>query len=347
MWLLRRAFLGGSNESRPVDTAAAGQHLWCIAIRGDVLYAGGADGHISIFQLGAAAAAAGGSGGGGASSRLIGELRGHEGTVYSLHARGNELFSGGGDGAIRAWRCSSPTALPLPVATAVASVPNLPVLALAGAPTGELFSGGADGMVRRWDLAEGSLQGSASTAAHSKTCFALALVPLDARAAAGEGAAGVVGVASVGSDAAVRVWHAATLELLVTVVCGTEPSAGAVPSVVLGAGASEAAGASGEAEAHLTCFCVAAAPPPRPGEPAVLLLGSTDKGVRLVHVPVDGRQPTSPLERGAALLQPGGVQSHQAFISAVAFLSAHRGLSAGECHPSATRVPSECHPSAI
>jgi len=273
--ILRRVIApSGSDDPRASDSVSAGQHVWCLAVRGQTLYAGGADGHISVFLLPQAD---------GKSSMLIGELRGHEGTVYALHVRGTSLISGGADGALRVWKCSSTTALPLPLATAVAGAPDTPVLALAGAASGALFSGGADGHLRRWEqvVVDGTLKGTAVAHAHSRTCYAVAVVPL-LSAGAGAGATlvsegGVLGVASAGNDAAVHVWHAETLERLLSLGLGTSPSAHR-PLHASGDGGGGGGGGDGDAppasEASYSFFCLAAAPARERGGPARLLAGA-------------------------------------------------------------------------
>ena len=137
---LRRALFDTNDEPQPIDTLTAGQHVWCLAARDGTIYAGLSDGRIAVWRCSSE------------GTVLVGELRGHHGTVYALHASGpNFLVSSGADAVVRLWACTAHQASMLPTPTATSEAcGHGPILALAGmGPCETIYSGGADGNVRR------------------------------------------------------------------------------------------------------------------------------------------------------------------------------------------------------
>ncbi len=292
-----------------MSVTATGAHVWCITQHGDHLFAGLADGSISVWEVAEP----------GSAPRRVSTLSGHAGVVYALYAQPGLLFSAGADGVLRTWRLGATDTSHTLLAE---SRPlSLPLLSLAGGgdDPAVVFSGGADGSVRRWRASRetGAIEMShAAEGAHEKEAFGICAL----RARDGGGSRACCCVASVGGEGSVRLWGAEALEPM-----------GAVYD-----GSGDAGGSGADA---LSLFCVAAvpaAPTEAASSPtAALLLGGSDGQLRLLELPPAPsagrlRRPTSaePLTAGGEAGSASGATGHTGFVVAIVAVSATTAFSA-------------------
>ena len=198
MQFLRRVIGLEENAAEVEGKLEAPAHVWCVAVQGDTLHAGCADGTLYSWTLG------------GAISRPLGmTTHAHEGTVYALCAWPLTLVSAGADGCVRLWHAGEEGTLQAEGVRLEcggdAESARRPVLSLAlnAALPSELFSGGVDRCIRRWSRDSGGWRVSqVADNAHEKEVFALALC-----GAAGGAAGAAALLASAGGDGAVRLWR--------------------------------------------------------------------------------------------------------------------------------------------